>query len=120
MWMPADPPLARRRIIVSPINKLAVLQAAHAAARPLLGAYNPPKRRLRMKPARISSKLFPADDSVRLITRAVRAPLPTCAWCPLAVDLKNARFLAAGCAPLESGFPRSSRRKSSAPPTGRN
>src|SRR5438477_12499820 len=92
--------------IVSPVVKLEVLQAAHAADRPvMLGAYTPTEAQAAHEAGADFVKIFPADQLGPSYVRALRAPLPHLRIVPTGgVDLRTAAdFLEAGCAALGVG-----------------
>jgi len=97
---------AGAEFLVSPIAKLEILQAAHAADRPvMLGAYTPTEAQAAHEAGADFIKLFPADKLGPAYIRALRAPLPHLRIVPTGgVDLENATdFLKAGCAALGVG-----------------
>ncbi len=97
---------AGAEFVVSPITKLEILQAAHAADRPvMLGAYTPTEAQAAHEAGADFIKLFPADKLGPAYVRALRAPLPHLRIVPTGgVDLENATdFLKAGCAALGVG-----------------
>jgi len=97
---------AGAEFVVSPITKLEILQAAHAADRPvMLGAYTPTEAQAAHEAGADFIKLFPADKLGPAYVRAVRAPLPHLRIVPTGgVDLESAaEFLKSGCAALGVG-----------------
>jgi 2-dehydro-3-deoxyphosphogluconate aldolase/(4S)-4-hydroxy-2-oxoglutarate aldolase len=97
---------AGAEFVVSPITKLEILQAAHAAGRPvMLGAYTPTEAQAAHEAGADFIKIFPADKLGPAYIRALRAPLPHLRIVPTGgVDLQTAAdFLKAGCAALGVG-----------------
>ena len=97
----------RRRFVVSPITRVEIAQAAHAADKPvMLGAYTPTEAQLAFEAGADFIKIFPADNLGPKSIGALRAPLPAFAEIvPTGrVDLRNvAEFLQAGCAAVGVG-----------------
>ena len=97
---------AGAEFVVSPITKLEILQAAHAAERPaMLGAYTPTEAQAAHEAGADFIKIFPADKLGPAYIRALRAPLPHLRIVPTGgVDLQTASdFLKAGCLALGVG-----------------
>jgi 2-dehydro-3-deoxyphosphogluconate aldolase/(4S)-4-hydroxy-2-oxoglutarate aldolase len=97
---------AGAEFVVSPITKLEILQAAHAAERPvMLGAYTPTEAQTAHEAGADFIKIFPADKLGPAYIRALRTPLPHLRIVPTGgVDLETAaEFLKAGCAALGVG-----------------
>jgi 2-dehydro-3-deoxyphosphogluconate aldolase/(4S)-4-hydroxy-2-oxoglutarate aldolase len=97
---------AGAEFIVSPITRVEIVTAAHAADRPvMLGAYTPTEAQAAHEAGADFIKLFPADKLGPAYVRALRAPLPHLRIVPTGgVDLKNAaNFLRAGCVALGVG-----------------
>src|SRR5260221_6041720 len=100
---------AGAEFLVSPIAKLEILQAAHAADRPvMLGAYTPTEAQAAHEAGAGFIKLFPADKLGPAYIRALRAPLPHLRIVPTggARFEKATDFLKAGCASLGVGWSR--------------
>jgi 2-dehydro-3-deoxyphosphogluconate aldolase/(4S)-4-hydroxy-2-oxoglutarate aldolase len=97
---------AGAEFVVSPITKLEILKAAHAANRPvMLGAYTPTEAQAAHEAGADFIKIFPADKLGPAYIRALRAPLPHLRVVPTGgVDLETAAdFLKAGCVALGVG-----------------
>jgi len=97
---------AGAEFIVSPITRLEIVAAAHAADRPvMLGAYTPTEAQAAHEAGADFIKLFPADKLGPAYVRALRAPLPHLKIVPTGgVDLNSAaEFLRAGCVALGLG-----------------
>ncbi|MBM3835316.1 MAG: bifunctional 4-hydroxy-2-oxoglutarate aldolase/2-dehydro-3-deoxy-phosphogluconate aldolase [Verrucomicrobia bacterium] len=97
---------AGAEFVVSPITKLEILQAAHAADRPvMLGAYTPTEAQAAHEMGADFVKLFPADGLGPSYIKAIRAPLPHLRIVPTGgVDLETAaEFIKAGCVALGAG-----------------
>jgi len=97
---------AGAEFVVSPITKLEILEAAHAANRPImLGAYTPTEAQAAHEAGADFIKIFPADKLGPAYIRALRAPLPHLRIVPTGgVDLGTAAdFLKAGCVALGVG-----------------
>jgi len=97
---------AGAEFVVSPITKLEILEAAHAANRPImLGAYTPTEAQAAHEAGADFIKIFPADKLGPAYIRALRAPLPHLRIVPTGgVDLETAAdFLKAGCVALGVG-----------------
>ena len=91
---------AGAQFVVSPICRLALVQVAHAAHRPIiLGAYTHTEAQLAHEAGADFVKLFPADSLGPPYIKALRAPLPHLRIVPTGgVDLNNiGEFLKAGC-----------------------
>lgn len=97
---------AGAEFIVSPITRREIVEAAHAADRPvMLGAYTPTEAQTAFEAGADFIKLFPADKLGPAYVKALRAPLPHLKIVPTGgVDLDTAgEFLKAGCAALGVG-----------------
>jgi 2-dehydro-3-deoxyphosphogluconate aldolase/(4S)-4-hydroxy-2-oxoglutarate aldolase len=97
---------AGAQFIVSPITRIALVEAAHAAGRPvMLGAYTPTEAQTAQEAGADFIKIFPADKLGPSYIKALRAPLPHLKIIPTGgVDLNTAAdFLKAGCAALGLG-----------------
>jgi 2-dehydro-3-deoxyphosphogluconate aldolase/(4S)-4-hydroxy-2-oxoglutarate aldolase len=97
---------AGAEFVVSPVGKLEILQAAHAADRPvMLGAYTPSEAQAAHEAGADFIKIFPADRLGPAYIKALRAPLPHLRIVPTGgVDLQTVpEFLKAGCAALGVG-----------------
>ncbi len=97
---------AGAEFVVSPIAKLEILEAAHAADRPvMLGAYTPTEAQAAHELGADFVKLFPADGLGPSYVKALRAPLPHLRIVPTGgVDLNTAAdFIKAGCVALGVG-----------------
>jgi 2-dehydro-3-deoxyphosphogluconate aldolase / (4S)-4-hydroxy-2-oxoglutarate aldolase len=97
---------AGAEFVVSPITSREIVEAAHAAERPvMLGAYTPTEAQSAHEMGADFVKLFPADGLGPGYVKALRAPLPHLRIVPTGgVDLKTAAdFIQAGCAALGVG-----------------
>jgi 2-dehydro-3-deoxyphosphogluconate aldolase/(4S)-4-hydroxy-2-oxoglutarate aldolase len=97
---------AGAQFVVSPITRVELVKAAHAADKPImLGAYTPTEAQLAYEAGSDFIKIFPADGLGPAYIKALRAPLPHLKMVPTGgVDLKTAAdFLKAGCAALGVG-----------------
>jgi len=97
---------AGAEFVVSPITKLEIVEAAHAAVKPvMLGAYTPTEAQTAHEAGADFIKIFPADKLGPSYIKALRAPLPHLKIVPTGgVDLNTATdFLKAGCAALGVG-----------------
>jgi len=97
---------AGAEFIISPITRIEIVAAAHAADRPvMLGAYTPTEAQAAHEAGADFIKLFPADKLGPAYVRALRAPLPHLKIVPTGgVDLNSAaEFLRAGCVALGLG-----------------
>ena len=97
---------AGAEFVVSPITKLEIAEAAHAADKPvMLGAYTPTEAQTAHEAGADFIKIFPADKLGPSYIKALRAPLPHLKIVPTGgVDLNTAAdFLEAGCAALGVG-----------------
>ena len=97
---------AGAEFVVSPITKLEIVEAAHAADKPvMLGAYTPTEAQTAQEAGTDFIKIFPADKLGPSYIKALRAPLPHLKIVPTGgVDLNTAAdFLKAGCAALGVG-----------------
>jgi 2-dehydro-3-deoxyphosphogluconate aldolase/(4S)-4-hydroxy-2-oxoglutarate aldolase len=97
---------AGAQFVVSPITKLEIIAAAHAAGRPvMLGAYTPTEAQTAHEAGADYIKIFPADKLGPAYVKALRAPLPHLRIVPTGgVDLQTAgEFLKIGCAALGVG-----------------
>ena len=97
---------AGAEFVVSPITKLEIVEAAHAADKPvMLGAYTPTEAQTAHEAGADFIKIFPADKLGPSYIKALRAPLPHLKIVPTGgVDLNTATdFLKAGCAALGVG-----------------
>ena len=97
---------AGAQFVVSPITKLEIVEAAHAAHKPvMLGAYTPTEAQTAHEAGADFIKIFPADKLGPSYIKALRAPLPHLKIVPTGgVDLNTAAdFLKAGCAALGVG-----------------
>lgn len=107
-----DVPTARSAIragaqfVVTPVLKPQIVDAAHAAGKPiLLGAYSPSEAQAAFDVGSDFVKLFPADGLGAGYIRSIRAPLPHLKIVPTGgVRLETMEsFLKAGCAALGVG-----------------
>jgi len=92
--------------VVSPITRLELIDAAHAAGKPvMIGAYTPTEAQLAHEAGADFIKIFPADKLGPGYIKSLRAPLPHLRIVPTGgVDLNTAAdFLKAGCAALGVG-----------------
>jgi 2-dehydro-3-deoxyphosphogluconate aldolase/(4S)-4-hydroxy-2-oxoglutarate aldolase len=97
---------AGAEFVVSPILRLDLVAAAHAADRPvMIGAYTPTEAQLAHEAGADFIKIFPADGLGPNYVKALRAPLPHLRIVPTGgVDLDTAAgFLKAGCVALGVG-----------------
>jgi len=97
---------AGAEFVVSPIMKQEIVEAAHAADKPVvLGAYTPTEAQAAFEAGADFIKIFPADKLGPSYIKALRAPLPHLKIVPTGgVDLNTAAdFLKAGCAALGVG-----------------
>ncbi len=97
---------AGAEFIVSPVTKVELIEAAHAANKPvMLGAYTPTEAQTAHEAGADFIKIFPADKLGPSYIKALRAPLPHLKIVPTGgVDLNTAAdFLKAGCAALGVG-----------------
>jgi len=97
---------AGAEFIVSPITKWEIVEAAHAADRPVMsGAYTPTEAQAAHEAGADFIKIFPADKLGPSYIKALRAPLPHLQIVPTGgVDLQTAPdFLKAGCVALGVG-----------------
>lgn len=97
---------AGAEFVVSPITRLEIIGAAHAAERPvMLGAYTPTEAQTAHEAGADFIKIFPADKLGPSYIKSLRAPLPHLQIVPTGgVDLQTAGdFLKAGCAALGVG-----------------
>jgi 2-dehydro-3-deoxyphosphogluconate aldolase / (4S)-4-hydroxy-2-oxoglutarate aldolase len=97
---------AGAEFVVSPITRLEIVQAAHAAGKPvMIGAYTPTEAQTAHEAGADFIKIFPADKLGPAYIKALRAPLPHLKIVPTGgVDLNTAGdFLKAGCAALGVG-----------------
>lgn len=97
---------AGAEFVVSPITRLEIVEAAHAADKPaMLGAYTPTEAQTAHEAGADFIKIFPADKLGPSYIKALRAPLPHLKIVPTGgVDLNTAGdFLKAGCAALGVG-----------------
>ncbi len=97
---------AGAQFVVSPITKLEILEAAHAADRPvMLGAYTPTEAQAAHEAGADFIKIFPADNLGPAYMRALLSPLPHLRLVPTGgVNLETAAdFLKAGCVALGAG-----------------
>ncbi len=97
---------AGAEFVVSPITKAEILEAAHAADRPvMLGAYTPTEAQTAHELGADFIKIFPADGLGPSYIKALRAPLPHLRIVPTGgVDLNTAAdFIKAGCVALGAG-----------------
>lgn len=97
---------AGAEFVVSPITKLEIITAAHAADKPvMIGAYTPTEAQTAHEAGADFIKIFPADKLGPAYIKALRAPLPHLRIVPTGgVDLNTAAdFLKAGCAALGVG-----------------
>ena len=97
---------AGAEFVVSPITKIEIAQAAHAADKPvMLGAYTPTEAQAAHEVGADFIKIFPADKLGPSYIKSIRAPLPHLKVVPTGgVDLNTAAdFLKAGCAALGVG-----------------
>ena len=97
---------AGAEFVVTPITRPEIVEAAHAADRPvMLGAYTPTEAQLAHEAGADFVKIFPADGLGPNYIKAIRGPLPHLRIVPTGgVDLKTAaEFLRAGCVALGVG-----------------
>ena len=97
---------AGAEFVVSPITRLSIIDAAHAAERPaMIGAYTPTEAQAAHEAGADFVKLFPADTLGPAYVKALRAPLPHLRIVPTGgVELSNvADWLRAGCAAVGTG-----------------
>ena len=97
---------AGAEFVVSPITRLEIIGAAHAAECPvMLGAYTPTEAQTAHEAGADFIKIFPADKLGPAYIKSLRAPLPHLQIVPTGgVDLQTAGdFLKAGCAALGVG-----------------
>lgn len=97
---------AGAQYVVSPITRLELIDAAHAAGKPvMIGAYTPTEAQLAHEAGADFIKIFPADKLGPGYIKNIRAPLPHLRIVPTGgVDLNTAAdFLKAGCAALGVG-----------------
>lgn len=97
---------AGAEFVVSPVAKAELVDAAHAADRPvMLGAYTPTEAQTAHELGSDFIKLFPADTLGPSYIKAIRAPLPHLRIVPTGgVDLRTAAdFIKAGCVALGLG-----------------
>ncbi len=97
---------AGAQYIVSPITRLELIEAAHAADKPvMIGAYTPTEAQSAHEAGADFIKIFPADKLGPSYIKALRAPLPHLRLVPTGgVDLQTAAdFLKAGSAALGVG-----------------
>jgi len=97
---------AGAQFVVSPIAKLELISAAHAADKPvMIGAYTPTEAQLTHEAGADFIKIFPADKLGPGYIKNIRAPLPHLRIVPTGgVDLQTApEFLRAGCVALGVG-----------------
>jgi 2-dehydro-3-deoxyphosphogluconate aldolase/(4S)-4-hydroxy-2-oxoglutarate aldolase len=97
---------AGAQFVVSPVTKLEIVEAAHAAGKPvMLGAYTPTEAQTAHEAGADFIKIFPADKLGPSYIKSMRAPLPHLKIVPTGgVDLNTAAdFLRAGCAALGVG-----------------
>jgi 2-dehydro-3-deoxyphosphogluconate aldolase/(4S)-4-hydroxy-2-oxoglutarate aldolase len=97
---------AGAEFVVSPITKLEIIAAAHAADRPvMIGAYTPTEAQTAHEAGADFIKIFPADKLGPGYIKSLRAPLPHLKIVPTGgVDLNTAAdFLKAGCVALGVG-----------------
>jgi 2-dehydro-3-deoxyphosphogluconate aldolase / (4S)-4-hydroxy-2-oxoglutarate aldolase len=97
---------AGAEFVVSPITRAEIVEAAHAADRPvMLGAYTPTEAQTAFEAGADFIKLFPADGLGPAYIKALRAPLPHLRIVPTGgVDLETmAGFFQAGCAAVGVG-----------------
>jgi 2-dehydro-3-deoxyphosphogluconate aldolase / (4S)-4-hydroxy-2-oxoglutarate aldolase len=97
---------AGAEFIVSPVTRLDLIEAAHAADCPImLGAYTPTEAFAAHEAGADFIKIFPADKLGPAYIKALRAPLPQLKIVPTGgVDLNTAaEFLNVGCVALGVG-----------------
>jgi 2-dehydro-3-deoxyphosphogluconate aldolase/(4S)-4-hydroxy-2-oxoglutarate aldolase len=97
---------AGAQFVVSPITRLDLIEATHAAGKPvMIGAYTPTEAQLAHEAGADFVKIFPADKLGPGYIRNLRAPLPHLRIVPTGgVDLNTAAdFLKAGCVALGVG-----------------
>lgn len=97
---------AGAEFVVSPIVKREIVEAAHAANRPvMLGAYTPTEAQTAHELGADFVKLFPADGLGAAYVKSLRAPLPHLKIVPTGgVDLNTAAdLIRAGCVALGVG-----------------
>lgn len=97
---------AGAEFVVSPITRAEIVQAAHAAGKPvMIGAYTPTEAQTAHEAGADFIKIFPADKLGPGYIRNLRGPLPHLRIVPTGgVDLNTAAdFLQAGCVALGVG-----------------
>lgn len=97
---------AGAEFVVSPICRLDLIAAAHAAGKPvMIGAYTPTEAQLAHEAGADFVKLFPADGLGPAYIKALRAPLPHLKLVPTGgVDLNTIPALVkAGCVAVGAG-----------------
>jgi len=97
---------AGAQFVVTPIARLELIPACHAADKPvMIGAYTPTEAQLAHEAGADFIKIFPADKLGPGYIKNLRAPLPHLRIVPTGgVDLQTApEFLRAGCAALGAG-----------------
>ncbi len=97
---------AGAEFIVSPISKTEIVQAAHAANRPvMLGAYTPTEAQLAHEAGTDFVKIFPADGLGPGYIKALRAPLPHLRLVPTGIAKAEdvPAFIKAGCVAVGLG-----------------
>lgn len=97
---------AGAEFVVSPITRLEIIEAAHAADKPvMIGAYTPTEAQTAHEAGADFIKIFPADKLGAGYIKNLRGPLPHLRIVPTGgVDLNTAAdFLKAGCVALGVG-----------------
>jgi 2-dehydro-3-deoxyphosphogluconate aldolase / (4S)-4-hydroxy-2-oxoglutarate aldolase len=97
---------AGAQFVVSPVDNVRLIEAAHKADRPvMLGAFTPSEAQLVHEWGADFVKIFPADQLGPGFIKAIRAPMPHLRIVPTGgVDLNTATdFLKAGCVALGVG-----------------
>ena len=97
---------AGAEFVVSPVTRREIVEAAHAADRPvMLGAYTPTEAQTAYEMGADFIKIFPADTLGPAYIKAIRAPLPHLQIVPTGgVDLQTiGAFLKAGCVAVGAG-----------------
>jgi 2-dehydro-3-deoxyphosphogluconate aldolase/(4S)-4-hydroxy-2-oxoglutarate aldolase len=97
---------AGAEFVVSPITRLEIIEAAHAADKPvMIGAYTPTEAQTAHEGGADFIKIFPADKLGPGYIKNLRGPLPHLRIVPTGgVDLTTAaEFLKAGCVALGVG-----------------
>ncbi len=97
---------AGAEFVVSPISKNEIVEAAHAADRPvMLGAYTPTEAQLAHEAGADFIKIFPADGLRPGYIKALHAPLPHLRFIPTGIAKADdvPAFIKAGCVAVGLG-----------------